>query len=102
MGAEGQMERRRFLGALTVASIRVALQGSLKSAERTQNDAQVGASSTGKVTKSGEFPDNSTIVLVHAAWADGSCWSNIIGPLERRGLNGIRTISFGLGVRNPG
>jgi pimeloyl-ACP methyl ester carboxylesterase len=49
----------------------------------------VGASSTGKVTKSGEFPDKSTIVLVHAAWADGSCWSNIIGPLERRGLNVI-------------
>src|SRR5277367_3800469 len=89
MGAEGQMERSRFLGALTAASISVALQGSLKSAERTQNDAQVGASSTGRVTKSGEFPDNSTIVLVHAAWADGSCWSNIIGPLERRGLNVI-------------
>ena len=89
MGAEGQMERRRFLGALTAASISVALQGSLKGAERTQNDAQVGASSTGKVTKSGEFPDKSTIVLVHAAWADGSCWSNIIGPLERRGLNVI-------------
>jgi pimeloyl-ACP methyl ester carboxylesterase len=89
MGAEGQMERRRFLGALTAASISVALRGSLKGAERTQNDAQVGASSTGKVTKSGEFPDKSTIVLVHAAWADGSCWSNIIGPLERRGLNVI-------------
>jgi len=89
MGAEGQMERRRFLGALSAASISVALQGSLKGAERTQNDAQVGASSTGKVTKSGEFPDKSTIVLVHAAWADGSCWSNIIGPLERRGLNVI-------------
>jgi pimeloyl-ACP methyl ester carboxylesterase len=89
MGAEGQMERRRFLGALSAMSISVALQGSLKGAERTQNDAQVGASSTGKVTKSGEFPDKSTIVLVHAAWADGSCWSNIIGPLERRGLNVI-------------
>jgi pimeloyl-ACP methyl ester carboxylesterase len=83
------MERRRFLGALSATSISVALQGSLKGAERTQNDAQVGASSTGKVTKSGEFPDKSTIVLVHAAWADGSCWSNIIGPLERRGLNVI-------------
>jgi pimeloyl-ACP methyl ester carboxylesterase len=89
MGAEGQMERRRFLGALSATSISVALQGSLKGAERTQNDAQVGASSTGKITKSGEFPDKSTIVLVHAAWADGSCWSNIIGPLERRGLNVI-------------
>jgi pimeloyl-ACP methyl ester carboxylesterase len=83
------MERRRFLGALSATSISVALQGSLKGAERTQNDAQVGASSTGKITKSGEFPDKSTIVLVHAAWADGSCWSNIIGPLERRGLNVI-------------
>ncbi len=34
-----------------------------------------------------EFPEGSTIVLVHAAWADGSCWSNIILPLERRGLS---------------
>jgi pimeloyl-ACP methyl ester carboxylesterase len=34
-----------------------------------------------------EFPQNSTIILVHGAWADGSCWTNIILPLERRGLN---------------
>jgi pimeloyl-ACP methyl ester carboxylesterase len=27
--------------------------------------------------------------LVHAAWADGYCWSNIILPLERRGLKVI-------------
>jgi pimeloyl-ACP methyl ester carboxylesterase len=37
----------------------------------------------------GEFPENSTVVLVHAAWADGYCWSNIILPLERRGLKVI-------------
>ena len=37
----------------------------------------------------GEFPENSTIVLVHAAWADGYCWSNIVPPLERRGLEVI-------------
>jgi pimeloyl-ACP methyl ester carboxylesterase len=36
-----------------------------------------------------EFPPNSTIILVHAAWADGSCWSNIILPLHRRGLHVI-------------
>lgn len=24
---------------------------------------------------------------MHAAWADGSCWANIILPLERRGLH---------------
>ncbi|MGA6984170.1 MAG: alpha/beta fold hydrolase, partial [Candidatus Sulfotelmatobacter sp.] len=36
-----------------------------------------------------EFPPNSTIILVHAAWADGSCWSNIILPLHWRGLHVI-------------
>jgi len=35
------------------------------------------------------FPRNSTIVLVHGAWADGSCWSNVILPLQRHGLNVI-------------
>src|SRR5260221_10780378 len=35
------------------------------------------------------FPQNSSIVLVHGAWADGSCWSNVILPLQRRGLNVI-------------
>jgi pimeloyl-ACP methyl ester carboxylesterase len=29
---------------------------------------------------------NSTIVLVHGAWADGSCWSNVILPLRHQGL----------------
>jgi len=32
------------------------------------------------------FPQNSTIVLVHGAWADGSCWTNVILPLQRQGL----------------
>lgn len=32
------------------------------------------------------FPENSTIVLVHGAWADGSCWTNVILPLQRYGL----------------
>jgi pimeloyl-ACP methyl ester carboxylesterase len=36
-----------------------------------------------------ESPENSTIILVHGAWADGSCWSNLILPLERRGLKAI-------------
>jgi len=33
------------------------------------------------------FPQNSSIVLVHGAWADGSCWSNVIIPLQREGLH---------------
>jgi len=35
------------------------------------------------------FPRSSTVVLVHGAWADGSCWSNVILPLERHGLKVI-------------
>jgi pimeloyl-ACP methyl ester carboxylesterase len=27
-----------------------------------------------------------TVVLVHGAWADGSCWQNVILPLELQGL----------------
>jgi len=30
-----------------------------------------------------------TVVLVHGAWADGSCWSNVILPLRRQGLHVI-------------
>jgi hypothetical protein len=30
------------------------------------------------------FPQNSTVVLVYGAWADGCCWSNVTLPLERR------------------
>src|SRR5277367_2858439 len=29
---------------------------------------------------------NGTVVLVHGAWADGSCWSNVILPLRNRAL----------------
>jgi hypothetical protein len=32
------------------------------------------------------FAPNSTIVLVHGAWADGSCWQNVILPLQAEGL----------------
>jgi pimeloyl-ACP methyl ester carboxylesterase len=33
------------------------------------------------------LPQAVTAVLVHGAWADGSCWNNIILPLRHRGLN---------------
>jgi pimeloyl-ACP methyl ester carboxylesterase len=35
------------------------------------------------------IPEKSTVVLVHGAWADGSCWSNVILPLQRQGLKVI-------------
>jgi pimeloyl-ACP methyl ester carboxylesterase len=35
------------------------------------------------------FAQDSTVVLVHGAWADGSCWRNVILPLQRQGLEVI-------------
>lgn len=35
------------------------------------------------------FPHNSTVILVHGAWADGSCWRDVILPVERQGLRVI-------------
>jgi hypothetical protein len=32
------------------------------------------------------FAQNATIILVHGAWADGSCWHNVILPLRKEGL----------------
>jgi pimeloyl-ACP methyl ester carboxylesterase len=32
------------------------------------------------------FAENATAILVHGAWADGSCWRNIILPLRKEGL----------------
>jgi pimeloyl-ACP methyl ester carboxylesterase len=34
----------------------------------------------------GSFAQNATAVLVHGAWADGSCWNNIVLPLRQEGL----------------
>jgi len=31
-------------------------------------------------------PENSTVVVVHGAWADGSSWKEIILPLNKQGL----------------
>jgi pimeloyl-ACP methyl ester carboxylesterase len=32
------------------------------------------------------FAQDATIVLVHGAWADGSCWQKVILPLRKEGL----------------
>ena len=81
------MERRKFLGALTAGSLGFAFGGSLSKFARAQKTTQTVAGSPAQSSKTSEFPENSTIVLVHAAWADGSCWGNIILPLQRRGLH---------------
>ena len=33
------------------------------------------------------FAADSTAVLVHGAWADGTCWAKVILPLQKAGLN---------------
>src|SRR5271170_5822982 len=81
------MERRKFLGALAATSLGVLLKGSLSGSAQAQNNAQAAPSVHGPETS--QFPPNSTIILVHAAWEDGSAWSNIILPLERHGLRVI-------------
>lgn len=32
------------------------------------------------------FPSNATVVLTHGAWADGSCWQNVVLSLRQSGL----------------
>jgi pimeloyl-ACP methyl ester carboxylesterase len=81
------MERRRFLGALTATSLGIALDGSLTKFARAQNTPPAAVNS--QISKMSEFPRNSTIILVHGAWADGSCWRNVILPLHQRGLHVI-------------
>jgi pimeloyl-ACP methyl ester carboxylesterase len=42
----------------------------------------------GKKRKESNMPaDHTAVVLVHGAWADGSSWSKVIGPLKADGLN---------------
>jgi pimeloyl-ACP methyl ester carboxylesterase len=77
------VERRGFLSALAGAS--VLLKGSASQFARAQ--ALPGAPE--QTSKPGEFPPDSTIILVHGAWADGSCWRNVILPLEKHGLKVI-------------
>lgn len=76
------MQRRRFLGALTAVSLGSPLQ-------ELFGGPHALAAMSGQSPGKSEFPPNSSIVLVHAAWADGSCWSNVVSPLERHGLQVI-------------
>ncbi len=36
-----------------------------------------------------KFAEKATVIVVHGAWADGSSWQAIVGPLEDRGVNVI-------------
>src|SRR5258708_14966001 len=83
------MERRNFLGALSAVSLDVGVKNSFTEFARARSSAQDGASLAGHASRMGEFPQKSAIILVHGAWADGSCWRNVILPLEQRDLHVI-------------
>lgn len=80
------MERRSFLRTLMAASLGALTSKSLGDPARAEITTDAGTGFAGQDPKSGEFLPNAVIVLVHGAWADGSCWRNVILPLERRGL----------------
>ena len=70
------MERRKFLAALTAASLGVTFNGTFLEFARAekigQGEQSSGSSSKKSSSKTSEFPQNSTIVLVHAAWDLGA------------------------------
>ena len=69
-----------ILSGLVIACAAFAIQGP--------------APSTKTTTSSEKMNSNTTIVLVHGAFADGSCWNKVIPLLERDGYNVIA-------VQNP-
>jgi len=82
-------ERRSFLGTLTGAFLGFAVGGSFAEFTAAGSTAHSAAGSVEQDSKTSESSRDSAIVLVHGAWADGSCWRNVIVPLEQRGLNVI-------------
>lgn len=49
--------------------------------------AGLATGSAGAATKAAAEPRIKNVVLVHGFYADGSCWSDVIGRLQQKGLN---------------
>jgi len=80
-------ERIWNVEGFSAASLGIALDGSLTKLARAQNAEQAAANS--QASRKSRLPPNAAVILVHGAWADGSCWRNVILPLEKRGLEVI-------------
>jgi pimeloyl-ACP methyl ester carboxylesterase len=78
------MMRRSFLRAVSAASLSLAWEASLE--ETAYGEDFLMPAPEGLGSDAQEFAANAAIVLAHGAWADGSCWDNVILPLQRRGL----------------
>jgi pimeloyl-ACP methyl ester carboxylesterase len=81
------MQRRGFLAALAAGLVSALPEGVFPGTVRAQSAGQGAAGSSLHASSANEFPEGATIILVHGAWADGSCWRNVILPLEQRGLH---------------
>jgi pimeloyl-ACP methyl ester carboxylesterase len=84
------MKRRSFISALATASLGAALESPFGKFARAEKNPSAAPDSLEQerehASKTASFPKDATIILVHAAWADGYCWSNIVVPLESHGL----------------
>ncbi|MDT5281287.1 MAG: hypothetical protein QOJ20_2482 [Mycobacterium sp.] len=65
------MDRRSFAVAVTLGSAAVL----------------IGARPASAAPPPDSLPKARNMVLVHGAYADGSCWSHVIPYLQARGLN---------------
>jgi pimeloyl-ACP methyl ester carboxylesterase len=83
------MERRSFIGGLSAAYLGALLGRPFVGVARAESAGNAPAASREQNPKASGFPPGSAIVLVHGAWADGSCWRNVILPLEQHGLRVI-------------
>lgn len=80
------MRRRSFLRTFATTSMGALLQGSTSGFAQAHTTARKTLISTSRGSRTKPFLADATIVLVHGAWADGSCWSNVFLPLEQYGL----------------
>jgi hypothetical protein len=86
------VDRRAFVSALTLGGV-AAVMG--------------GASARGAPAATGPAPKVKNVVLVHGAYADGSCWADVIPYLQARGLtvasvqNPLRTLEEDVEYAQP-
>src|SRR5579875_2120680 len=72
---DNRMSRRRMVAGSLATAAALALPASAEAQRKAKVPAR-------------------TVVLVHGLFADGSCWSDVIGRLQPRGLNVVS-------VQNP-
>jgi pimeloyl-ACP methyl ester carboxylesterase len=80
--------RRRFLSsaAWTAAAAQFGLRGFADAHPRMAENVPRHAAETSEPTETGASVANTSVVLVHGAWADGSGWDRVMAPLQSKGL----------------